>query len=152
MANLQFDESLVSFIDAETPTDVERQLAEKLHAGGFVRDTFADALIEREKEYPTALEVGEHNVAIPHTEAEHTIKGAVAVGVLRHPATWHRMDDTDETCEVEFVVMLAVNNPHDHLELLQKVIALVQDQELIGRVLNATGAKEVVSLVGPRLA
>ena len=62
------------------------------------------------------------------------------------------MDDADETCEVEFVVMLAVNDSHDHLELLQKVIALVQDQELIGRVLNATDAKEVVSLVGPRLA
>ncbi len=152
MANLQFDESLVSFIDAATPTDVERQLADKLHAGGFVRDTFADALVGREKEYPTALKVGKHNVAIPHTEAEHTIKGAVAVGILKHPVTWHRMDDADETCDVEFVVMLAVNDPHDHLELLQKVIALVQNQELIGHILNTASAKKVVDLVGPRLA
>ena len=62
------------------------------------------------------------------------------------------MDDADETCDVEFVVMLAVNDPHDHLELLQKVIALVQNQELIGRILNTASAKKVVDLVGPRLA
>lgn len=151
MANLQFDESLVLFCDADTPSEVERDLAGLLYKGGFVRDTFADALISREQDYPTALEVGEHNVAIPHTEAEHTIKGAVAVGVLKQPVTWHRMDDSDETCPVEFVVMLAVNDPHDHLELLQKVIALVQDQEFIGRVLSSATTKEVANLVGPRL-
>ena len=152
MANLHFDESLVAFISAKTPTEAEGQLASLLLSGGYVKNTFADALIAREQKYPTALEVGEHNVAIPHTDAEHTVSGAIAVGVLAHPIAWCRMDDADETCQVDFVVMLALNDPHDHLEMLQKVIDLVQDQRLIAHALAAKSAEEVVSLVGPRLS
>lgn len=152
MAVPKFDESLVAFIDgAETPADVESKLAQVLLDHGYVKDSFAPALLSREEEYPTALELGTHNVAIPHTEAEHTIEGSICVGVLRNAVNWRRMDDSDESCDVELVVMLALSDPHGHLEMLQKVIAFVQDQELVEKVLAAKTAEEVVSLAGPHL-
>lgn len=152
MAALHFDENLVVFVEeASSPAEVEAQLAAVLEKQGYVKDSFVPALLAREQEYPTALEVGKHNVAIPHTDAEHTLKGAVCVGILEKPVTWQRMDDSDESCDVDFVVMLALNDPHDHLDMLQKVIALVQDQDLVGRIVAEKDHAAVAALVAPRL-
>lgn len=151
MANIRFDEKLVVFPQGSDVESVERELAARLYEEDCVAETFVDALAAREKDYPTALEVGEHNVAIPHTEAEHTKQGAICVGVLRQPVSWARMDDADERCDVELVVMLALSDPHGHLEMLQKVIGLVQDQELVGKILASTSEADVVSLVVPKL-
>ena len=61
------------------------------------------------------------------------------------------MDEPDETCKVSVVCMLALTEAHAHLEMLQKVIAFVQDQELVGKVIAAKGADEVFSLAGALL-
>lgn len=151
MAGTRFDEKLVVFAKGTDVESVERELAARLYEEGCVAETYADALAAREKDYPTALEVGEHNVAIPHTEAEHTRQGAICVGVLKQPVSWARMDDADERCDVELVVMLALDDPHGHLEMLQKVIGLVQDQELVAKVIGASTEAEVVELVAPKL-
>ena len=47
--------------------------------------------------------------------------------------------------------MLALTEAHAHLEMLQKVIAFVQDQELVGKVIAAQDADEVFSLAGSLL-
>ena len=47
--------------------------------------------------------------------------------------------------------MLALDEAHAHLEMLQKVIGLIQDQGLMGRVLEAQTPAEVFALVGDKL-
>lgn len=154
MANLRFDESLVVAFHEEglTTEDVERRLAETLRGQGYVKDSFAQAILEREAEFPTALEVGALNVAMPHCDIAHVNEGAVCVGVLHHPVAWHRMDDPDATCPVSLVVMLALNEAHAHLEMLQKVVALVQDQVHVARVLAAQSEGEAYGLLADRLS
>ena len=61
------------------------------------------------------------------------------------------MDDPDDTCKVSVVVMLALTEAHAHLEMLQKVIAFVQDQELVAKVIEANTADEAFALVEPHL-
>jgi PTS system galactitol-specific IIA component len=152
VADISFDENLVLFIDgAQTVAEVEGELSRVLHEKGCVKSSFANAICEREAEYPTALEVGVHNVAIPHCDAEHTIKGSLCIGVLRPSVTWKRMDDADESCEVELVIMLALQDSHDQLEMLQKVISLVQNQSLINQIVSTDTATQVVQLAAPHL-
>lgn len=152
VAELEFNEDLIAFLDDVSDWEqAEDQLADVLFKNGHVRAGFAEAIVEREKSFPTALEVGEHNVAIPHCDAEYTITPALCFGVLRSPVTWRRMDDADETCQVNFVVMLALSDPHDHLEILQRVVSLVQNQALLEEVLSASNAADVVARVGPLL-
>lgn len=138
MAALEFNASLVVRIDEGdlTTEDVERRLASILHDAGYVKDSYEQAIIDREASYPTALEVGEINVAMPHCDVEHVERGAICVGLLAHPVAWHRMDDFEAETPVSLVVMLALNEAHAHLEMLQKVIGLVQDQELVARALE----------------
>lgn len=151
MADLQFNERLVVALDE--PGDyqsVERTLADTLLAQGYVKDTYAHALAEREKLFPTALEVGEVNVAIPHCDTEHVNEPAVCVGLLKKPVAWRRMDDPDATCDVSLVFMLALNEPHDHLAMIQKIVGIIQDQELSKKV-AANSAAEAYELIAPRL-
>lgn len=153
MAALHFDESLVRVFEADglDTYAVEDQLADDLFAGGWVKDTYAAALHEREKTYPTALDAQGINVAIPHCETEHVNQGAIAVGVLKHPVSWRRMDDPSQSCDVSLVVMLALVEAHAHLEMLQKVIAIVQDQEFVQHVIEQDAPDKVYRLLADKL-
>ena len=151
MADLQFNERLVVALDE--PGDyqrVEQTLADTLLAQGYVKDTYAHALAEREKLFPTALEVGEVNVAIPHCDTEHVNDPAVCVGLLKKPVAWRRMDDPDATCDVSLVFMLALNESHAHLAMIQKIVGIIQDQGLSKKV-AASSAAEAYELIAPRL-
>lgn len=154
MAGLHFDESLVAILDGEVldTYSVEERLAQILVNGGWVKETYPAAVHEREKVFPTALDVGGINVAIPHCDVEHVEKGALCVGVLKRPVSWRCMDDATKSCDVSLVVMLALNEPHAHLEMLQKVIALIQDQELVSKVVSAKETHEAFALLGEKLA
>ncbi len=153
MGNLRFDSTLVVRIteDGLNSEDVERRLASVLFEQGCVKDSFAQAVIDREASYPTALDMGGLNVAIPHCDIEHVISGALCVGVLAHPVDWRKMDDPNSSCKVSVVVMLALTEPHAHLDMLQKVVALVRDQELVGRLLASQDEDEAFALVEPTL-
>lgn len=150
---LHFDESLVCLIeDAGLGfEDVEARLAQVLLQGGWVKDSFPAALREREAAYPTALDVQGLNVAIPHCDPAHVNKGALCVGVLKHPVAWHLMDNPAATCEVSLVVMLALNAAHEHLEMLQKVVDLIQNQNKVAQVVACTSAAEAYALLAPEL-
>lgn len=151
MANPAFNASLVSFIDVSSVEEVETLMSSMLCDQGFVEPSFKDALLEREANFPTALSLGTYGVAIPHTEGEHTKQGAIALGILKNPVTWKRMDDPDESCPVRLVIMLALQDPHDHLEMLQRVISLVQNHDLINQVLEQSDAQRVADQVTPTL-
>ena len=38
-------------------------------------DTYVDALKDREKDFPTGVNMGNIEIAIPHTDKQHVIKG-----------------------------------------------------------------------------
>lgn len=62
------------------------------------------------------------------------------------------VDDATQTCDVFLVIMLAITDPKEHIAMLRKVIALIQDQELVGRIVQSRDAEEVYTLVADKLA
>lgn len=153
MANLQFDESLVLILDEpESYSQVEEKLAEHLLELGYVNETYPKAIATREASFPTGLFVDGVNVAMPHCDVEHVKKGAICVGVLKKPVAWRRMDSFEETCPVSLVIMLALNEAHAHLEMLQKVVALVQNQDLVERIVSSDDAQSAYELLRESLS
>lgn len=154
MADLIFDGSLIVRFDEDglTTSDVESKLADVLFGHGYVKDTYKQAILDREVDCPTALDVSGLNVAMPHCDVAHVNEGAICMGVLKRPVDWHRMDDPEATCPVSLVVMLALNEAHAHLEMLQKVIALIQDQELVRRIIDAEDVEAVFELAKSSLS
>jgi len=58
--------------EAKTNEEIIRILAGKLEKLGYVKPSYADAVVSRELTMPTGLPLErEENVAVPHTDPEH---------------------------------------------------------------------------------
>ena len=110
--------------------DVIRNGFEKLRAEGHVKDTFLEACINREREYPTGLPT-EISVAIPHTFAEHVISPAICMVRLSSPVTFSCMGEEDETVEVYFAFVIAFQHAGDQTPLLKKILKIAQSADTL---------------------
>lgn len=148
MSALKFDDSQVIIFDEELSRDqVLKVLADRLYEKGLVKTTYYNAILEREKVFPTGLDVQGINAAIPHCDICNVIDGALCVGVLHKPTQFARMDDPDTEIDVKLIVMMALVEPHGHIEMLQKIIALIQDQDLLKQMTGSNDPKEIYTLI-----
>lgn len=75
-------------LSGNTDKEVLKQMASALQEEGYVKETFSDAIIQREISFPTGLPMGGINVAIPHTDPEHVNKAGFCLGILDKPVTF----------------------------------------------------------------
>lgn len=138
---------IVPDLIAETSSDVFRILGGKLIKEGFCKDSYVQALIDREKEFPTGINMGEIGIAIPHTDRGHVNKGAVAIGILKEPVQFYQMGFTDVEVNVKIVFMLAVDDPEAHLPFLQRILQVLQDQSVLEKLMKVLDKKEVIQII-----
>ncbi|MDK6804056.1 PTS sugar transporter subunit IIA, partial [Lactobacillus mulieris] len=91
-----FDKDLVFCLHADSQEELFNQVANLLEERHIVTSSYKDALIEREKSFPTGLDMeflGKDlpNVAIPHTDIVHNLAEKVVVVRLDQPVTFHNM-------------------------------------------------------------
>ena len=130
-------------IDCASSDEVIRTLAQKFVEAGVVKESFVNAVAEREKVYPTALPATAFPIAIPHTVSEHVITPAIGVGILRHPVEFSQMGSPEIKLQPEMVIMLAIKDPKEQLGLLRKMMKLIQNEGLL-KAVKASGSKEEV--------
>jgi PTS system galactitol-specific IIA component len=140
---------------AESGAHTEEMLqfvASKLNKLGYVKDGYAEALIEREKDHPTGLAVKDLiNVAIPHADAEYALRQAIVV--IAHPDScfrFRKMDEPEESICVEIVFLMVVKESDGYLKFLSDLTELIQDREFIRTVKNG-GLVPVANLLAKAL-
>ena len=74
------EENVIIFSEQVTKRQVLESLSSQLFASGMVKASFSGAVIKREEVFPTGLPTEPVGVAIPHTDSEHVLKNALAVG------------------------------------------------------------------------
>ena len=116
---------------ATSAADVLRAVAEQALEQGFVRDTFAEALLAREMEFPTGLPTP-FPVAIPHTGPEHVLRPALAVVLLDPPVEFGEMGGADRTVAVRLAVVLMVTDSSSQVGLLSRLITALRRPDLPG--------------------
>ena len=134
-------------LKAKDSEDAIRQLGQALYEKGLVRETFVEAVLEREKEMPTGLPLDEMNAAIPHADIEHVIEPALAIATLDKPVPFRVMVNPNETVDVTLIFLLALNKPHDQIEMLQKVAMVLQDSDLLRDLKRANSAAEIMEIL-----
>lgn len=138
---------IVPDLDVKSSEDVFRTLGGKMISEGYCKNSYVDALIAREKDFPTGINMGEIGIAIPHTDKEHVKKGAVAIGVLKHPVHFFQMGTTDEPVDAKLIFMLAVENPEEHLVFLQRILMVLQDQNTLTKIMETGSKKEIIQVI-----
>lgn len=144
---IAFDQSLILKVEhAKTDTEVLTAMCNHLCNKGIVKDTYCQAILEREANFPTGLNTHGINVAIPHADVCHVNTASLCVAVLNPAVDFHAMDEPEDAVSVHLVIMLVLTEPHGHLEMLQKIVGLIQNQEDVKKIITAEdkGAIEAV--------
>ncbi|EJN55089.1 PTS sugar transporter subunit IIA [Loigolactobacillus coryniformis] len=110
-------------------------LADQLTAASYTKDSYTNAVLTREKVFPTGLPTGTINVAIPHADSEHVNTSTLGIMTLAEPVKFHNMGDPDTTLDISLIIMLAIAEPHGQVTMLQKLMGIVQDQAHLEKIL-----------------
>lgn len=122
MQGLKIDASnIILNLEARTSDAALSELAELMYSNGYVKASYKDAVIAREKSFATGLPTVYCSVAIPHTDIEHVEAKSIGVAVLKDTVPFVIMGEVKETTDVKLIFMLAMDKEDAQLSLLQKI-------------------------------
>ncbi|GAB6099185.1 PTS sugar transporter subunit IIA [Halanaerocella petrolearia] len=131
----------------QTKEEVICSLSNLLLKKGIIKESFYEAVIKREEEFPTGLQGKYINFAIPHTESRHVNESAIAVATLENGVKFNGMEDSKKEYEVEVIFLLSVKDRSKQTTILQNLLQLMQDEEKIKLLLTAKDDTEIVNLL-----
>lgn len=114
------------------------QIMNTLVDKNYVEKEFEGALVEREKEFPTALQLDGYAVAIPHGGSQYVLKDFISLVTLTNPIRMNRMDNPDELLEVDLLFIIGLAESETHLQCLKELMNLIQDPKVIGELKKGT--------------
>lgn len=142
------DEKLILVKETvENKEEIIQKLGSLLNDHGFVKGTYTKAVLDREKVYPTGLKARVTGVSVPHTDTEHVVKPAVAIATLKNPVVFHGMGAPDTTVDVDIVLMLAIHDPKEVVNVLRKIIFVIEDDDSLRKIQAAKGKKEIKEIM-----
>ena len=116
-------ENIYLDIEAKDHTELFTKMAEIFKEKGYVKESYLDAIIEREKKYPTGFEFDGYNIALPHTDAEHVLVQKTVIVRLKKEIKYKEVVSNKEI-PVKLFIMLLVKNGYEQTEILEKLIAI----------------------------
>lgn len=117
-------------LPAEPKEEAIRRAGELLVAGGYARPDYVDAMLRREELATTCLGMG---LAIPHGTSdakERVLRSGIVV--LQYP------DGVDFDGEKAHLIVGIAGVGDEHLEILARLSASFEDEELLQRLMTAT--------------
>lgn len=138
-----FNQEIVFFNEScSSKEEAIKKLADEFLKKGLVKDTFFQAVVDREKVYPTGLSINGIGVAIPHTDGIHVVEPQIGFMSLKEPVAFKNMvDDTDEI-QVKIIFMLGLLKSEQQIQMLQKLVELFQNEELLKQVVECKNIDE----------
>lgn len=129
-----------------------RDFSQILYTKGYVKESYASALLSREQQFPTGLNTPGINIAMPHTYPEHVNKPAILVATLDKPIAFHEMGNNNNTVQAKLIFMLAVTDPKGHLEILSKLMSIFSQEDKLLDLYNSSQPKEIIDKLNKILA
>jgi|LSQX01.2.fsa_nt_gb PTS system galactitol-specific IIA component len=134
-------------VEAESDQQIIRLIGNHFFKKGFVKESYTQAVLDREEIYPTGLEAPGGGIAIPHTDAHHVHTSTIGVATLKSPVEFRVMAEPDKVVSVSVVMMLAVSDPQKVIPVLTKVISIVEDEDAVKELIASTSKEHAKELV-----
>ena len=128
-----------NFEDAQGAISTLSILAKKQ---GLVDETYLPAILEREENFPTGLELPV-NIAIPHIDTG-VKRSFVSIATLDKPVTFLNMDLSGDTLETKIIFVFGILNPKDQLEILKRFARSFAQKDKIQALADANSKKELM--------
>jgi galactitol PTS system EIIA component len=117
---------------------------------GVVKNTYPQALLDREKDYPTGIALEGYSIAIPHCSADNAISPAIYLIRPNAPVPFDQADDTGKV-SAQLIIALIVTDPKDQLVLLKRLFTNIQNPDFFYALLNAEDEETLVSTFKNRI-
>jgi len=132
------------FDHVKSRDDAVLALVDLLEKKGFVKPSFGEAVLKREKIFPTGLNTQPVNIAIPHTDSEHVNQGAIAIGVLPAPVQFYEMGSENTLLDVSIICVLAIKEPRSLAGLLRSLALSFQKPDFLTAVMASKSNEQVM--------
>jgi PTS system galactitol-specific IIA component len=147
LSDLLHSELIHTNLATRSRDEAIRTLAKSLKQDGYVDSEFAQAVLAREKSYPTGLPTQPHRIALPHTEAEHVNRSALAIGVLQTPVEFHVMGAPEETISAKIIFLLAIADKERQVKALAQLASVFQDGTTLDKIVSAGTPDEIIEVM-----
>lgn len=133
--------------DITTFEEVIHSIADEFEKNSIVKQTYAKAVIEREKNFPTGLPADGCTISIPHTDPEHVLRPGIGVVVTKKPIEVSMMGSPEIKLQTRIFFPLAMEHPKKQLDLLKKLMKFFQSKEDLEIISNAKTKEEILSVM-----
>ncbi|KYA15222.1 PTS sugar transporter subunit IIA [Streptococcus pneumoniae] len=116
-----FDKNLVFCLEADNQEHLFDQVATLLEEREIVTPTYREALITREKSFPTGLDMEFLGKDLP-TDIVHNLAEKVVVVRLEKPVTFHNMIAPDKEVEVSLLFFIINNSSSSQTNILAQLM------------------------------
>lgn len=113
----------------------------------IVQPTYLNALIAREDEHPTAMQLEKIGVAIPHVDIEHIQEEKVVVVTSPEGIEFNQAEDPELTMKVHAIFFLLLKEKDAHLEFLMKLIGLFRQTDKMDLIMASDSAEKVKAIL-----
>lgn len=143
-----YKKDLILESDAKTKEEVLQEVGDYLYGEGLVKESFSEAIIEREGDYPTGIDLapiaeGLPNVAIPHTDTEHCDSKAIVFVKLKKAVTFNNMIKPEEELPVSYLFMIVNDQKTNQTNVLSELMGFMTNEDNMHE-LDALDSKEEI--------
>lgn len=133
-------------LEASTADQAIRILAQNMRDKGYVKDTFVEAVLQREATYPTGMPT-EVPVGMPHTDVEHCLRPGISLGILKSPVLFQTMGEPARSVAVNLIFLLSVVNPANQVKVLHRLIDFFQQSAKIRELARVRTADDAMMIL-----
>lgn len=132
--------------DVHSFKEVIQLIGAEFEKAEIVKPSYVEAVVAREKVFPTGLAADGHNIAIPHTDPEHILRPGMGVVVTKEPIEVSMMGRPDIKLQSKIFFPLAMEHPKKQLDLLRQLMNVFKTKEDLDTISSATTPEEVLAV------
>lgn len=137
-------------VDSKNSEEFLSNISDRLLNLGYVKESFKDAIIKREEEFPTAIGAEEYNLAIPHTDSEHVNKPGIAFVRFSDKCRFKEMCTSNEI-DVDMAFVLLVTKKEEQVNLLSKLMGIFSQNEFLKELYNENKNEKIIEILNEKI-
>ena len=148
LTNLFREDLLFVDMNSDSLEDVVKLIGKKMLEKGYVKESYVEAVLEREKKLPTGLELGKFGgVAIPHTDRQQVNESVIGVATFKEPISVYSMVAPSKRIHENLVFLLAIKDPDGQIEVLKELMNLFKKPNLLKKMVEASTQKQLEDVI-----
>lgn len=140
-------ENIYLNVEGNTFEEVLKNVTKSLEEKGYIKDSFYQAVLDREKTFPTGLEFPDYNIAIPHTDSVHVNTNSIVVVKPKNSLVFRDMGTNSKDLDVKVLLLLLISKNEDQVTVLSGIIQKFANPECYSNILASTSEEEIHEII-----